>query len=102
MAEFQQVMKQWRRMCDKNQTDCMRLCSICANPVCGELRNASNEDIHKAEDAIMAWAAEHPKPVYPTWYEFLTKRYHKAWEAVGCDSIPADIAEKLWIEPREG
>lgn len=54
------------------------------------------------------WAAEHPEPVYPTWFEYLyaisnpdyfdlTELY--TW--MRHTPIPADIAQKLEIEPKE-
>ena len=105
MAEFQEVMKQWRRMCEKNRIDCMRFCPICANPTCGELAEATDEDIRKAEDKVMAWAAEHPEPIYPTWYEYLSDYYRAAFgdmSVISKQPIPADIAQKLGLEPKEG
>lgn len=58
----------------------------------------------------------HKKPVYPTWAEWLTERGilispvpiidlpYLAYSAgpVSCNHIPAKIAEKLGIEPKEG
>ena len=57
------------------------------------------------ERKVMSWAAEHPEPVYPTWREWLSEQgvlsagglWEKAFEP-----IPADIAEKLGIQPKEG
>ena len=103
MAEFQEVMKQWRRMCEKNRIDCMRFCPICANPTCGELAEATDEDIRKAEDKVMAWAAEHQEPVYPTWAEYLMHIYQDvSYARILGETIPADTAQKLGIEPKEG
>lgn len=68
-------------------------------------RNAEVETLRAAIDEALDRREPKEPPegaVYPTWYEFLTERYHKAWEAVGCDSIPADLAEKLGIEPKNG
>ena len=73
---------------------------FCPNEVCVDM--LTDSDIDRLEKSVMEWANEFPEPVYPTWYEFLTSRYHKAWEAIGRDSSPADIAEKLGIEPKEG
>lgn len=102
MAEFVQMMKDWRRMCAKNHTDCMRLCPICANPTCGELAEATDEDIRSAEVKIMAWAAEHPEPVYPTWAEYLIHVYQDvSYARILGETIPADIAQKLGIEPKK-
>lgn len=75
-----------------------------------------DEYIRKAEDAIMTWAAEHPV-VYPTWGEWFVEHgdlvdgwqnaTNAAWTAnraldVFTKPIPADIAQKLGIEPKEG
>ena len=123
MAEFQEVAEQKRRMCkiyDKNG------CNGCPlnNGDCGVLnmRFTDANTVQRLEDTVMSWAAEHPEPVYPTWGEWLIKiggavkklyaqQYH--YEAaqptqlievveVLDEPIPADIAEKLGIEPKEG
>ena len=117
MAEFTEVCKQWRRMCDsfgdkacQSYRPCAEQCPVGANPVCGELREASSEDIKKFESAVMSWAAEHPEPVYPTWRDL----FERMGANIRCDGtvqfqlfaadkpIPADIAQKLGIEPKEG
>ena len=71
-------------------------------------------DISIIEIRVMAWAAEHPDPVYPTWGEWLesfgvveiTKAKDRIIKVMMkpelLNSIPADIAEKLGIEPKEG
>jgi site-specific recombinase XerC len=60
---------------------------------------------------IMKWAANHPEPVYPTWEEWLiTQGVIKENPSGGVgypmpklfEHIPADIAQKLGIEPKEG
>lgn len=117
MAEysFREVMKQWRRMCERlsGQGACAQFCPICANPVCGELKDARDEQIARAETAIMVWAAEHPEPVYPTWGEWLMQigvmgRTPQDMPnpyfvmAKVASPIPSDIAQKLGIEPKEG
>ena len=103
MAEFQEVARHWKRMCKRywTATSCHG-CPIAEHEHGFEACSAYEIGVVKMEELVMAWAEEHPEPVYPTWYEFLTSRYHKAWEAIGCDSIPADIAQKLGIEPKEG
>lgn len=131
MAEFKEVMRQWRRMCKsfedvaaKEYRPCMEKCPVGANPVCGELCDATPEDVEKFEAAIMEWAAEHPEPVYPTWTKWLlnngilekvkgnihvvsTNGYQiKNVDAFmetekGKEPIPANIAQKLGIEPKE-
>lgn len=122
MAEFQEVMRQWRRMCKAYTTDDESCCKGC--PVvdfqeyecgCGAIfEMADSIDWKKYADAIMAWAAEHNEPVYPTWYEVMAKLGvidgrlgdktlgEHVIEGLIHHRIPADIAQKLWIEPKEG
>jgi hypothetical protein len=74
-------------------------------------------DFAHIEQTVTEWAAEHPEPVYELWGEWFEKRgdlirgWHNAtniqWIAktfgrLMCTPIPADIAEKLGIEPKEG
>jgi hypothetical protein len=69
----------------------------------------------QVEGIIMAWAAEHPEPVYPTWWKYLcminvipdTPLGEKTFGEVVIErlmslNIPDDIAQKLGIEPKEG
>lgn len=111
---FVQTMKDWRRMC-KN-----RKCSDCGlEEHCDADPSArKDEDIMSIEKEVTDWAAEHPEQVYPTWGEWL-----EIQDVVGVEGyfeteagdlpiyrmrrdiwqpIPADIAEKLGIEPKEG
>ena len=117
MAEFTEVCKQWRRMCDsfgdkacQSYRPCAEQCPVGANPVCGELRESTPDDIERFEAAVMAWAAEHPI-VYPTWAEFLHEAFCErypmpymgdaAWYAFLREThIPADIAQKLGLEQK--
>lgn len=109
MAEFVDVMKQYNRMFEAHKKGV----SI---PV-----EASYETAVKQpdffEEVVMSWAAEHPEPVYPTWKEWLEEQrvvvhfdsvdkhgIKVKWELTNKSNchIPADIAEKLGIEPKEG
>ena len=77
----------------------------------------------RIENTVMSWAADHPEPVYPTWFEVLErfgvagringepyydsmdrKIYLKqpAFTPKAFDPIPADIAEKQGLQPKEG
>jgi hypothetical protein len=59
----------------------------------------------------MQWAAEHPEPQYPTWWEWLENMGIVSKAKSECskffdttrmyDNIPADIAQKFGIEPKE-
>lgn len=126
MADFTIVMHEMQRMCDAftNADECQH-CPLVHNPVCGTPSDMTDEEIRKAEAAIMAWAAEHPEPQYPTWFGWLESEGILILETVPCQSkptststqqsyvavlrgtpkmyrpIPADIAEKLGIEPKE-
>jgi hypothetical protein len=122
-------MKDWHRMCKAYTTDDDSCCDGC--PVVDfhehgggaifEMKDST--DYRRYADAIAAWAAEHPEPVYPTWREYLQEQgvldvdYFPAASSTTSASksyvqmvktlapfyrpIPADIAEKLGIEPKE-
>lgn len=123
MAEFQEVMKQRKRMC--GELDCCD-CSI------SRINNGFNHETctglmanhpAEAEALIMKWAAEHPEQVYPSWNDAWRQLFPDAYwvnspcpnhflqkeRSMPCDyrvctdcksqPIPADIANKLGIEP---
>lgn len=112
MAEYNEVIKQFKRMCKSiSPIKCTRgECPMgCEN--IGQCRKIAFEKPAHFAATVMRWAADHPEPVYPTWLEFV--KWHKAegrieesdndfvqWMAE--TSIPAEIAEKLGIEPKEG
>nr|DAV14177.1 MAG TPA: hypothetical protein [Caudoviricetes sp.] len=124
MAEFTEVMRQARRMCKEQQNiSCCVRCPINKNG-CMVVADAEYVDYADAEREIMHWAAEHPEPVYPTWNEWYRKNFPDAYDdgkricpvifggGESCDNendcdkcrdrpIPADIAEKLGIKPKE-
>lgn len=116
MAEFQEVMRQFNRMCGA--------CAGCYNcplqePDGADLCSISTfvNDSEHIEREIMKWAVEHPEPKYPTFAEWLnsigviigTVPLHLPNVPVNVcqagekmfESIPADIAEKLGIKPKE-
>lgn len=120
MAEFAQIMKDWRRMCKTYSTDDEDCCEGC--PVvdfhehgCSAIYEMEDvTDWRRYAEAIMSWAAEHPV-VYPTWGEWFVEHgdlvdgwqnaTNAAWMAntalgVFMKPIPADIAQKLGIEPK--
>lgn len=104
MAEFQEVMKQMKRMCQSYSTvECengackMRLRGACAM---NHIPAIAGKYASEIEHIVMGWAAKHPEPQYPTWTEWL-----RMVSANGIDlnaSISADIAEKLGIKPVGG
>ena len=110
MAEFQEVMKQWRRFC-KSHSNCGE-CVFDGTGICSET-HLSSVPYSDIELSIMTWAAEHPEPVYPTWYDYLHSigvlyEKHTAGGDVAeihwgnmMTPIPADMAEKLGLKPKE-
>jgi hypothetical protein len=118
MSDFVQTMKDWRRMCmamEKLRPDD----SCCGCPLegygCPAIyeEDSGHVDYADVERNVTAWAAEHPEPVYPTWYAWLANMGVVPAELppdqavmvtdIGLlKKIPADIAEKLGIEPKEG
>lgn len=115
MAEFSEVMQQWKRMCNyytERGNDNIDACAICKfegdGSNCLAVYEDSEIDTAEVERVVMAWAAEHPEPVYPTWEDFLetvgigefvTGTARLAW--LRKTHIPADIAQKLGIQPKE-
>ena len=108
MAEYAEVMKQKRRMCNSVlccKCDIYRLCgedlSKCAQFI--------NNNPKKAEEVIMSWAAEHPEPVYPSIAKYLeqfgiTIRRDSSLEADffrANEPMSAEMAKLLGIEPKE-
>ena len=79
-------------------------------------------DCEEVERRVMQWAAKHAEPVYPTWSEWQNSVFPDAEiDIIPCifgsrdrfncekkqcyqciaEPIPADIAEKLGIKPKE-
>ena len=115
MAEFVQTIKDWGRMClsDKSCGDCpMMDADGRAHILCSE--GGIQIAVPEIQEAVIEkWAAEHPEPVYPTWYQWLANMNVVPIElppeqaVVVTDigllkNIPADIADRLGIEPKEG
>lgn len=124
MAEFQEVARHWKRMCSRywTITSCHG-CPIAEHEGAYEACSAYETDVVKMEELVMDWAAEHREPVYPTWEEWLLDngvfepdnvlingkcRFYMEGKPVLniptkkiYDRIPADIAEKLGLEPKE-
>lgn len=113
MAEFQDVMRQWGRYCKgytENHNDDCSGCPFEINGSCNSYAKDNAQYAEQIEKHIMAWAAEHPEPVYPTWGEWLQEigvaevgsGMLSIHPATAEQPIPADIAQKLGIEPKEG
>lgn len=125
MAEFVEVMKQARRICLEHPDDCDG-CPLHDDDglVCRFDFGEKYLYYDTAERIVLKWAAEHPEPVYPSWYQYQETTFpgHTRWicpmvfgvecpsksttDAHACkvcreNPIPAEIAEKLWIKPKE-
>lgn len=118
MADFVQTMKDWRRMCNTCQTE-KDICGVCGCYPAGNYAPCAMKSMNKEADLardnlyferlekiIKSWAAEHPEPVYPTWIEWFQQQniWRKETNIPAIDlynPIPADIAEKLGLEPKE-
>lgn len=105
MANFQEVGQQWARMCKA-----FRLlpngCSGC--PLVDEHCYHESPfalDFDRIEYVVMQWAKENPESVYPTWVEWFRQmkiipHEQKCFHTWLLEPIPADIAQKLCIEPK--
>ena len=121
MANFVQVMKDWKRMClameKLHPNDSCAGCRLEGYGCPAIYEDNCHVDYSDVEKNVMEWAAEHPEPVYPTWFEWLeAQKVVVAAKSEGTEiiydtvlptlnmfaPIPADIAEKLGIEPKEG
>ena len=129
MAEFTEVMRQARRLCEEQQEmECCVKCPMQGKGGCMVVADVEDIDYADAEKRIMQWAAEHPEQVYPSWDEAWKNLFPGAKKApcprtffgcecmvdIGCTEcgsrpIPAEIAEKLGIlagklgiRPKEG
>lgn len=108
MSDFVQTMKDWKRMCsamEKLRPD--DSCNGCMleGYSCPAIYEDDYIDYDDVEKQVTKWAAEHPEPVYPSVYEWLVSMGllgSDMWSASDLQKpIPADIAEKLGIEPKE-
>ena len=115
VAEFPDVIEQFDRMCwyYQRKRECPMACPMNGVNI-SQCRKVAFEKPKETEEIVMKWAAEHPEPVYPTWVEWLlskgilidkssSERFPN-WipSFTAYDQIPADIAQKLGIEPKEG
>lgn len=114
MAEFQEVMKQVKRMCKEFGNDCAG-CGLASShcPLGPIPENWDGVDLANVERIVMDWVAKNPEPRYPTWNAWLVSMgladvyggantYRLEINPGGFEPIPADIAEKLGIKPIGG
>ena len=118
MAEFTAVMRQAKRMCAAHGGMCIsRNCPLDNGEACRLAADQDGEDCSDVERIIMAWAAEHPEPMYPSWAdlwqslfpgadnpcpkEWFGEDCPKGMECFECIERPMSkkVAEKLGIKP---
>ena len=118
MAEFLEVIRQKHRMCEDK--DC-HVCPLYGVEFCARY-DIDPKNAEQAETIIMQWASEHPEPQYPTWEEWEKENFPLSDNmlcighfkkcpgnrgvAIRCkicrqQPIPAEIAEKLGVRPKE-
>ena len=110
---FQEVMRQWKRMCACKQAnkECYKNgCILFKSNGCEAIYDAKNMNIdyEYIEQKVMQWAKENPEPVYETWYEYLqkiiphgTRESELGFMALAMrERIRPDIAEKLGLKPK--
>lgn len=79
MAEFQEVMRQYRRLCKSCGGDeYAHKCKSCPISSANNSTGISCDDVlwrepEIAESIIMKWAAEHPE--YPTWVDWWNENF---------------------------
>ena len=121
MAEFADVMRQARRMC--NEIDDCDQCGLMTDDGCCFDMMACKLTDREIENVIMQWAEANPELRYPTWEEWQKANFPNAGanmcplafgivNATPCidascgectdKPIPADVAEKLGIKPIGG
>lgn len=114
MAEWMEVMNQFNRMCwyYQRKHECPMGCPMNGVNI-SQCRKIAFECPDSVEETVMSWAEEHPESVYPTWGEWLNEQAVVIKtidngalifepDAKMRQPIPADIAERLGIEPKEG
>lgn len=130
MAEFIKIMRAAKRMCDSLGDECSECPLAEANTgtnggLCVSVGGGSAEVYKLIEERVMQWAAAHPELAYSSWDEWYRQNFPDAYydgkrvcpnifggredcaRETDCDKcrdrpIPADIAAKLGIKPKEG
>ena len=122
MTDFVQTMKDWYRMCrvfsvkDLECEGCPLLEFSFDGHGCDAIFSefADHADWSRLQEIVESWADEHPAPVYPTWGEWLLEQgviragtesrngfIYQTVSPVIFERIPADIAGRLGLEPKE-
>ena len=101
MAEFQEVMRQYKRMCRvTNCGDCPFRTELGWD--CRPDTLVEEEDFDIWETTVMEWARSHPEPIYPTLREVFNRMVNKMgsrWDDVLDKPITATLAREFNIDP---
>ena len=115
MADFVQVMRDWRRMCKamtKPDDVCCADCALQAEGCCSVYEDEFDDmDLDHNEETVCVWAERNPEPKYPTWGEHFRRLISLASgkEFITDDDIMSfidntqisdNIAEMLGIKPK--
>lgn len=122
MAEFVEVMRIAKRICDEYANGCLcNGCPINGNSGCifFDSMDCDNDYYPKIDKIVCDWAKDHPEPMYPSWNEGWNQLFpygevqcpNDLFDAhvscnVGCTQCKTrpmlpHIAEKLGIKPKE-
>lgn len=110
MAEFIDVIHTIQRICKRRKGQCpMCLLGKFACPNNVRFDKTEEAAFCELEDAVVKWAEENPEPVYPTFREWLISigvigqmsTHSVIADKLAMTPIPADIAQKLGVEPKE-
>lgn len=125
MAEFQEIMREFDRMCwyYQRKRKCPMGCPMNGVNI-SQCRKIAFEDPERTEKTVMDWSKNHPVPVYPTWLEWLEDQGILTYKCIPIASsttstatsyrnvtglsakafmqIPEHLAKKLDIQPKEG
>ena len=123
MAEFVEIMRQARRICLEHPGDCYE-CPLYDDEWSGCRFDLTEEYLYDdtTERIVLKWAEDHPELVSPSWFDAWQQLFPGAkivpcpelyfgaectdGSGEGCivckrSPIPAAIAEKLGIKPKE-
>lgn len=108
---FEETMREWRRMCDTETNEFQETCDKCPlrdyDDMCGGIFELDTTKLEEIADIIKDWSDTHPKLQYPTWGEWFLRTCQVSITPNGCNNwdkllgshIPAEIAEKLGVDP---
>lgn len=125
MAEFAEIVKQARRLCDYySQNEGCRGCPLSrdktggvSNSLCRTITSIDAQNAIEIERIVTEWAKEHPEPTYPSWEDGWKSLFSDAdcpcpndcfgeecptdMGCTGCVKRPMSkyVAEKLGIKP---